>query len=135
MHLRTILFASASAVFLGGACDDLERECYPGDFIACTCDDGKDGYAQCDAAGTAYGECGYCGSTPGMTGNESGGGEGGGGDLLPFMSPCENDQECDTGECFTFPAKGPHCSHPCESAEDCEPPSTGCNQMGVCKAP
>lgn len=133
MHFRTILFAFASVVLLCTACDDHERECYPGDFLACECDDGKDGYAQCDAEGTAYGECGYCGTTPGMTGTEDGGG--GGGDLLPFMAACEDNEDCSTDLCFNFPAKGPHCSHSCESAEDCEAPSTGCNGMGFCKAP
>lgn len=139
MHLGTILFVScATALLVQSGCDDLERECYPGDFVACECDDGKDGYAQCDAEGTAYGACGYCGTTPGAPGSEGGGGAGGGeggGELLPFMSACEQDEQCSTGLCFNFAAKGPHCSHPCESAADCEPPSTGCNGMGVCKAP
>jgi len=123
---------------LGIACGADERQCYPGDFIACVCEDRRAGYAQCDVGGSAYGACAFCGTTPGLA--QSGGGEGGeggegGAALLPFMAECEADEECETGLCFFFPAKGSYCSHSCETAGDCELPSPGCNGMGVCKAP
>jgi hypothetical protein len=58
---------------------------------------------------------------------------------LPFLSPCdpENDLcDADNGEfCFGFNAKGPHCTHQCDTPQECDAPSPGCNNMGVCKAP
>jgi len=124
------------AAFVLLSCDDVERECLPGDYAPCSCDDGEAGYALCDDAGAAYGTCGYCGSSPDADGG-GGAGEGGAGGaaLLPFMSECDEDAQCDTGICHPFNAKGPHCSHACELAEDCEPPSPGCNGMGICKVP
>jgi hypothetical protein len=44
--------------------------------------------------------------------------------------PCEGDNEC-----FEFNADGPHCTHDCTEASDCEAPSSGCNGMGKCKTP
>ena len=57
------------------------------------------------------------------------------GDLLPFMSECTANDECDTGLCFEYGNKGPHCTHDCTVDTDCEAPSPGCNNKGVCKAP
>jgi hypothetical protein len=56
---------------------------------------------------------------------------------LPFMSECDPVTDmCDDGlTCFNFNAKGPHCTHDCTVDTDCEAPSPGCNNMGVCKAP
>jgi hypothetical protein len=56
---------------------------------------------------------------------------------LPFMSECVlgMDDACETGLCFDFNTKGPHCTHECTVDTDCEAPSPGCNGMGVCKAP
>jgi hypothetical protein len=58
-------------------------------------------------------------------------------ELIPFMAECPLGQHdrCETGLCFDFNMKGPHCTHECETDDDCEEPSTGCNGMGVCKAP
>jgi hypothetical protein len=109
------------------ACEE-PRECYPGDYRACACGEER-GYQRCDE--DAYAACVCDGTTPGLV-DASGGGGGG---LLPFMSPCNQDAECETGLCFLFPAKGPYCSKPCSVPADCPPPSTGCNNMGVCKAP
>lgn len=52
-----------------------------------------------------------------------------------FMSECQENTDCDTNLCFHYNAKGPHCTHECERDEDCEEPSPGCNNKGVCKAP
>jgi hypothetical protein len=61
----------------------------------------------------------------------------GGSGTLPFMSECTlgESEECETGLCFDFNAKGPHCTHACKIDDDCEAPSPGCSGMGVCKAP
>ncbi|MCB9560536.1 MAG: hypothetical protein H6709_14490 [Kofleriaceae bacterium] len=58
-------------------------------------------------------------------------------DPIPFMGECTlgMDDACETGVCFDFNAKGPHCTHACTVDADCEAPSLGCNGMGVCKAP
>jgi hypothetical protein len=56
-----------------------------------------------------------------------------------YMELCNPDLEpacleaSDT--CFSFNMKGPHCTRDCDGPEDCPAPSTGCNNMGVCKAP
>lgn len=56
---------------------------------------------------------------------------------IAYMEPCDvaDDQCADELLCFAFNNKGPHCTHTCENDGDCESPSTGCNNMGVCKAP
>ena len=61
----------------------------------------------------------------------------GDGGLIPFMEACTLgiDEQCDTGLCFDFNTKGPHCTHACAVDTDCAAPSPGCNGMGVCKAP
>lgn len=59
--------------------------------------------------------------------------------VLEFMSECDiADDRCDEASeefCFAFNDKGPHCTRPCQTPEECEAPSTGCNNRGVCKAP
>ena len=54
---------------------------------------------------------------------------------LPFLSTCTSNEDCESGLCFNFNAKGLHCTHACQSAADCEAPSPGCNGMNVCKVP
>ena len=122
----------ALVLLLTASCDEEARECLPGDFAPCSCDTGDEGFAECNEEGDAYGEC-VCEGDP--AGGAGEGGSGGSAALLPFMSECEEDAECETGVCHPFNAKGPHCSHACEMDTDCEPPSPGCNMMGVCKAP
>lgn len=136
------------------ACLDGDRACYPSDWRACACADGAPGYAQCDAAGEAYGACDCSGMVPGLTtgpasssgvGGAGQGGGGAGGDggatgsggapLQGFLEDCALAEECESGICHNFPAKGPKCTLQCAGPADCPPPSTGCNMMGVCKAP
>lgn len=50
------------AALLAGCAE--ARACYEGDFVACTCDDGRAGYAACDAEADAYGACAFCGAVP-----------------------------------------------------------------------
>lgn len=59
-----------------------------------------------------------------------------GGDLT-FMDMCDvaNDQ-CEAPYfCFHFNMRGPHCTKECTADDQCEAPSRGCNNMGVCKSP
>ena len=56
---------------------------------------------------------------------------------LPYLSSCDvtNDQ-CDSSMdlfCFAFNNKGPTCTHSCSGDLECEAPSPGCGNMGVCK--
>jgi hypothetical protein len=118
-----------------GGCDD-PPICHDGEFEACLCDTER-GYRTC--VDEAYGECVCNGDTPGLPGGlaEGGGGNGGAGGqpLLPFLDPCDNDEQCETMLCHVFNAKGPRCSQSCTVEGDCPPPSPGCNGMGICKAP
>ena len=54
-----------------------------------------------------------------------------------FMEPCDvSDDACQEPYfCFNYNSKGPHCTTECTRDDQCEAPSTGCNMMGVCKAP
>jgi hypothetical protein len=133
-----LLFVGGLAV-LAPACGGKETPCYAGDWQRCDCATGGSGYQQCSADGEAYGACDCSGNIPGVPSldgsvdapAESAPDAG----LLPFMSPCEKNEECVTGNCFPFNSKGPHCTKPCTQATDCPPPSTGCSNMGVCKSP
>ena len=136
-----VWIAFSALASLGAACLEGERECYPTDWRGCTCGDGAPGYQQCDAAGDAYGACDCSGTIPALTTGASassgaGGSAGsGGGPSKGFLEECTTDEECVTGLCYPFMAKGPHCSQPCGGDGDCPPPSPGCNLMGTCKVP
>ena len=144
--LRSFLIAAlvSMALFPSGGCSS-PSTCYEGDFIACECDDGRRGYAACDVAADRYGACGSCGAAlPGGSAVPTGGGGAaptggaggtGGAALLGFMETCTEDEECESGLCHNYNAKGPKCTIPCQSDGDCPLPSPGCNNMGVCKAP
>lgn len=138
-----LVFVGAVAAVASTSCEDGDRFCYPGDYRSCGCaDPAITGYEQCDANGEAYAACDCSGKVPGVAvaagGSGSGGeatGGGGGSEMLPFMSECDTNEQCETGLCFPFNAKGPHCTQSCAGPEDCPPPADGCNNMGVCKAP
>lgn len=129
--------ASLGLACLGPGCADEPRACYDGEYLACSCGE-QDGYQRCESG--QYAAC-DCEALPpgigGATGEGGAGGAGGAGGeaLLDFMEPCDEDAQCETGLCFPFNAKGPHCTKPCTTPDECPPPSTGCNMMGVCKAP
>jgi hypothetical protein len=137
-HRATLL---ASLLALGAlGCEDEDPLCFEGEFRGCSCGE-QSGYQGC--AQGVYGQCVCDGTTPGLPtgaggsagGGAAGGGGAGGAPKIPFCSPCEEDIECETGLCYPFNAKGKHCTHPCRGDGDCEPPSPGCNMMGVCKIP
>ena len=51
------------------------------------------------------------------------------GTKLPLMSPCQSDAQCETGLCYPFNAKGPHCTKPCTHDSECPPPADGCPHL------
>lgn len=117
------------------ACEEDPRACYAGDYAQCACDGGALGYASC-TADSVFGPC-VCGE--GVPGVDASGVDaaGDGGDAappkLPFLAPCGEDEQCETGLCYPFNAKGPHCSKACSGPADCPAPSPGCSGKGICK--
>jgi len=74
--------------------------------------------------------------TGGMGGTGgSAGGSGGSGGLLGYLEPCTTDDQCESGLCFPFVSKGPHCTLPCTTDAECPAPSPGCGGMNVCRPP
>jgi hypothetical protein len=120
------------------ACGEDQPACFAGDHRACACASGAAGYQACSASGDGYERCVCDGRTPGLDGSvEAAASDGGAGDaaLASFMQPCQTNADCATDLCFPFNAKGPYCSKPCKDSSECEAPSTGCNNQGVCKVP
>jgi hypothetical protein len=140
-RVRAALGLAAALVV---ACTDDGTPCYPQDYRACDCPGAPHGFEQCTADGQGYGACDCSGKTPGVptadaaqtpgvdASSEAAPPDSG---LLPFMSACEKNEQCDTGLCFNFPSKGPHCTKSCTQPTDCPPPSLGCNPQNVCKSP
>jgi hypothetical protein len=57
------------------------------------------------------------------------------GALLPFGAACAKDEECVTGLCFPFNARGPRCTLPCTEDSECPPEAEACAMRGVCRPP
>jgi hypothetical protein len=146
-HIVLAMQALAALAVMLMACSEGngDLQCLPQDIEKCTCDDGTQGYFVCDIdSGAGYGPC-LCGLDaspydpvpPDASPDEGTDGDDDGG--LKFMSACSvasGAPACPPGtSCYTFPAKGDHCSKPCTIASDCPPPSPGCNMMGECQAP
>lgn len=146
-----VWLAGFALVLLFTACNEGNGAvpCLPEDVERCSCDDGRDGFQVCDPDGGAgYGACNCdldaspylpeAGEVEASTDGAQGEGSGGDGGLS-FMSTCSTQPgspACPPGtSCDDFPAKGQFCSKPCTEATDCPPPSPGCNNMGICKAP
>lgn len=51
--------------------------------------------------------------------------------LLETCTPGRDD-ECLSGLCFNFNARGPKCTAPCTRDCECPAPSSGCSNRGVC---
>ncbi len=96
-------------------------------------------FAAC--SGATYGE--LDGGMPGAGEHASDGGtqmivvpDGG---KLPLYAACSSSDQCESGICNSYPAKGgSFCVNACtpdDQATTCPPPSTGCNHMGFCKVP
>lgn len=137
---RGVLAVALLALGLVAACEDAQPACFEGDYASCTCEAGGSGFRACLVSQDGYGACVCDGRVPGLDASLIvDAGDAGDGPVdagkLPFMSACQSDEQCNTGMCFTFNAKGPKCSKSCKTADECPPPSTGCNNQGVCKAP
>src|SRR5262249_40217882 len=61
------------------------------------------------------------------------------GGKLPDLAPCTASEQCQSAICNAYPARGgSFCVNACTmatAAQDCPPPSPGCNKMGFCKVP
>ncbi len=136
------IFGLMLVVATAAACEG-RSACHVGDYEHCACDGGKGGYRRCVDAEAGYGTCDCSGEIVGLTTSVGSGGAGGAGGSggsggvpkLPFLAACTTDEQCDSGLCFHFNTKGPHCSKPCATSADCPSPSPGCSGMGVCKVP
>lgn len=149
-HILAGFAIVAGFVALVGACGEGNggAACLPEDVERCTCADGKSGFMVCDPkAGAFYGACnceidaspylpeaGVEASTDAPMEASSCSGP-----VLAFMCACSTaigSPQCPEGDtCYSYPSKGPHCSHPCKEPTDCASPSPGCSPMGECKAP
>ncbi len=135
------------AALASPACQTNGARCSPGDYVPCACSTQVKGFARCAPSGNDYSLCDCSGALPpGVVDLEAGAnaadaassGDGDGdaaSGKLPFMSPCERDEQCETGQCFVYNAKGARCTKGCQVDSDCPPPATGCNLQGICKAP
>jgi hypothetical protein len=150
--LGVLVVAGCGTLIVESACLPSGRPCSPGDDIPCSCADGRAGAQVCDNQGSAYGACDCTLLDAGqdalaMTSDDAeatadaaevgvvDGGLCSGGTNLPITCPCTLSSQCADNNCFSFNAKGPHCTKPCTSAMDCAPLSTKCNMMGVCGPP
>ena len=133
-RLLSTALASAVTAALFFGCGGGDEACYPTDWEGCSCADGAPGYHQCGALGDAYGACDCSGTTPGAAAPITDAGPDGASVLAPFLAICKGSAECESGICYNFNAKGPHCTIACNADADCPAPSPGCSHMGVCKA-
>jgi hypothetical protein len=142
------LAAVLVAVLASPACQQNGERCAPGDYVICSCPRPVKGFARCMPSGEDYSPCDCSGAAPGGLGALDAAPEDSAADAapdgepavdagskLPFMSPCAKDEECETGLCFVFNAKGPRCSKTCQTDADCPAPSPGCNLQKICKSP
>lgn len=137
---RALASASLTCLLVVACRDD--PTCYDGDLLACTCADGSRGFQTCNLERDGYEACVCDGTVPGLDTTPSadaGAAEAATGGKLGFLAPCTSNTECESGLCKEYPARGgSFCSKTCQIATasiDCPPPSPGCNNMGICKAP
>jgi hypothetical protein len=135
-----VLIALGVAVGIVVGCREQSPVCYEGELQACTCAGSKNGYQQCLQAEERYAACVCDGTTPGLDASvdaseAAADAASEASSKVAFMGVCAKDEDCETGQCHDFAAKGSFCSHACKAPTDCEPPSGGCNNQGVCKAP
>jgi hypothetical protein len=129
----------------GGGCDGDElpadQLCQAGENIFCRCPGGAPGTKACLESGDAFDTCGPCeerpSSGPGQQGaggyglgpgsggegglGGEGGGSGGGSGTGALLTPCEADDECESGMCrFHF------CTQACEQVSECPYPASEC---------
>lgn len=50
-----------------------------------------------------------------------------------YLGACKATSDCPSGDtCYPFKKRGPHCTHTCEAASECEAPSHGCTKINIC---
>ena len=140
--MRTAVWIALSALLLAvltlpAACREDVPACYEGDHTACTCAENRLGYQSCLAGEAKYGPCVCDGKTPGLDGSfeDLPDGSSAPDGMLPFMSKCTANEQCESGNCHTFSQEGSFCTKSCEDTADCPAPSSGCNNRKICKAP
>lgn len=100
--------------------------CVPGQSIACACPNGDTGAQVCNDDGASYGPC-ICegdGGGDGGTGDDGGtgtGGDGGTGGGLPDGAPCETNDQCESGYCWSDWNEQQHEPDPAECKPECIP--------------
>jgi len=124
----------AAGVAAAAACTSGGTNCFPADYRACTCDDGKSGLQACAGSGDHYGTCDCTGKIPVPEAVDAG--PDSGPILEGFGMACSKDDDCPSKACFAGGMRS-FCSYKCASAADCpNPPTAGvCNMRGFCKAP
>lgn len=136
----TVLVLAVFAIVLASTsgCQSSEPRCRDGELVGCRCGEAT-GYAEC--VGGAPATC-VCSTDGGPTGPSDAAPVGTADATVDardagagFLATCTTNEECETGLCHLFNAKGRLCTKPCASPQDCPLPSTGCNNQGVCKAP
>ncbi len=136
------VLVALALLLLGGApasCNPSGVACAAGDFQYCACPSAARGYQECLDDGSQYGACDCSGTIPRGAGVLVEAGPdvdaetAAPGAKLGFLASCSSNADCESNLCFSFNAYGPHCSHSCSKITDCEAPSPGCSNMGVCK--
>jgi hypothetical protein len=118
------------------ACSSSPPACYDGEYVACACDGGPQGYAICKDE--AYGACDCSGKIPGT---DAAGGDGTTKPPIvcdakcPFAAPCTKNEDCASNLCNNYDKLGQRCTVACKQASDCPPESNKCGGKGVCQIP
>ncbi len=140
----SMVVGSIGLLVAATACEPERPACYEGDFISCSCANGARGYAKCQPNEGLYVPCICDGTTPGakpvdIDAGETDASAEASSSKRGFLEPCTTNDDCASGRCQEYPGKGTQlCTNACTqatAATDCPPPSTGCNNQGVCKAP
>lgn len=104
-------------------------------FILVTACGGTGGDSVSRDAGGSADDAGLNGDGGGCAPAPDAGGPAAAAATMSFMESCRQHAECKSGLCFNFNGRSARCTTPCNSACQCNAPSTGCSNMGVCKAP
>jgi hypothetical protein len=152
MRGSVIVVALAAIVVLASAsCDEEYKECYPGDFLGCSCANGAVGYAACSPSGSFTSTACVCdGTTPGIDGGApdarsddaeaepdaatcalDAGPDAG---LKKYAESCARNEECESCRCESFAGQN-ICTTTCTTVDQCPAPADACTNRGVCRPP
>jgi hypothetical protein len=146
-RIITLAAIAGSVMVIQSACVPDGRPCSPGDYIDCTCADGRAGGRICDDQGTGYvAACDCTILVPPLpeAGAELEAGVEASTDSglcsaptnRPLFCPCTDGTQCANGICHGYATKGQLCTKACTSDTDCQPASPKCSPMAhVCAAP